>query len=101
MEFLWSGHFVTGWIVYNVELIDHGLRELSAGKYFTCGHFISATFENWESEFLQMALYVLLTIGLRQKGSSESKKMTGKEEVDREPKPGPNAPWPVQKGGIW
>jgi hypothetical protein len=101
MIIFWAGQFVTGWKDHNEELIDHGQRELSAGQYFTSGHFISATFENWESEFLQMALYVLLTIGLRQKGSSESKKMTGKEEVDREPKPGPNAPWPVQKGGIW
>ena len=30
-------------------------------------------FENWESEFLQMAAFVLMTVALRQKGSSESK----------------------------
>lgn len=29
--------------------------------------------ENWESEFLQMSAYVLLTVFLFQKGSSESK----------------------------
>ena len=34
-------------------------------------------------------------------GSSESKKMEGEEEVDREPEPHPDAPWPVKKGGIW
>jgi hypothetical protein len=28
------------------------------------GHFIEATFENWESEFLQMGMYVVLTIFL-------------------------------------
>jgi hypothetical protein len=27
----------------------------------TTGHFAEATFENWESEFLQMASFVLLT----------------------------------------
>jgi hypothetical protein len=37
------------------------------------GHFIEATFENWKSEFLQMAGYVLFTIFLFQKGSPESK----------------------------
>ncbi len=77
------------------------LPALSASQYFTSGHFVSSTFENWESEFLQMAIYVLLTVGLRQKGSSESKKLSGKEEVDRIPKPGPRAPWPVRREGIW
>ena len=64
------------------------------------GHFIQATFENWESEFLQMALYVMLTIGLIQVGSCGSKPLEGKQEVDREPKPHKDAPWPVKKGGL-
>lgn len=46
-----------------------------------------------------MALYVVLTCSLRQIGSAESKQLDGKEEVDCEPKPHPNAPWPVRKGG--
>ena len=74
---------------------------LSMGDYLHSGHFIQATFENWESEFLQMALFVVLTISLRQKGSSESKKCEGPEEVDREPSAKrKNAPWAVKKGGI-
>lgn len=68
--------------------------------YTTTGHFLQATFENWESEFFQMALFVLLTVSMRQKGSSESKKFE-KEEVDREPSARrKNAPWPVYKGGL-
>ena len=43
-------------------------------RYLTTGHFVEATFENWESEFLQMAAFVLLTAVLVQKGSAESKK---------------------------
>ena len=39
-----------------------GFAQLSAGQYFHSGHFLEATFENWENEFLQMALYVLLTV---------------------------------------
>jgi hypothetical protein len=35
-------------------------------------HFVEATFENWESEFLQMGMYVLLTVFLFQRGSAES-----------------------------
>nr|WP_233207962.1 DUF6766 family protein [Siphonobacter sp. BAB-5405] len=47
-----------------------------------------------------MALYVLLTVSLYQKGSSESKSLTEEEEVDREPSPTrAGAPWPVRKGG--
>jgi hypothetical protein len=57
--------------------------------------------ENWESEFLQMAVYVLLTVFLYQKGSSESKDPDEKAEVDREPDPRrPGAPWPVRRGGM-
>lgn len=72
---------------------------LGRGEDLSTGHFISATFENFESEFLQMALYVMLTVGLRQWGSAESKKLDQPEEVDREPKPSPDAPYPVRKGG--
>lgn len=106
MLLFWTGQFYTGWQEHNGELTEHGRQVLTAAQYATSGHFISATFENWESEFLQMAVYVLLTIGLRQKGSSESKKLKGEEgagdeEVDREPVAKPGAPWPVRKGGLW
>ncbi|WP_419870856.1 DUF6766 family protein [Chryseobacterium sp. CT-SW4] len=95
------GQVLTGWRTENKELAEEGEKLLSLGEYLHSGHFIQATFENWESEFLQMMLYVLLTISLRQKGSSESKSLEGKEDVDREPQNHPNAPWPVKKGGIW
>jgi hypothetical protein len=95
------GQFFTGLNEYNEELQNDNYPTITAGKYFTSGHFISSTFENWESEFLQMALFVILTRTLRQKGSSESKKLDGKEEVDEEPDPNKeDAPWPVHKGGI-
>jgi hypothetical protein len=48
-----------------------------------------------------MAIYILLTVSLRQKGSAESKSLTEEENVDRIPKPHPDAPWPVKKGGLW
>lgn len=96
-----AGQFFMGWKKENKELIENGQPVLKIGEYIHSGHFIQATFENWESEFLQMMLYVLLTISLRQKGSSESKSMTEEEDVDKEPVPHPKAPWPVKKGGIW
>jgi hypothetical protein len=91
---------LTGWSDHNKERKEDGQPVVSLNAYLNSGHFIQATFENWESEFLQMALFVVLTISLRQKGSSESKKIDEEEEVDREPSPArKDAPWPVKKGG--
>ena len=73
------------------------------GSYLSSGHFISAVFENWESEFLQMAAYVLLTIFLFQKGASESKKPDEVNPEDESPsahRGDPDAPWPVHRGGL-
>jgi hypothetical protein len=95
-----GGQALTGWHVFNDELEQMNRSTLTFGQYLTSGHFIEALFENWESEFLQMGLYVVLTIWLRQKGSSESKKLYEKEEVDREPQPKKDAPWPVHMGGF-
>lgn len=89
----------SGWKTHNQELKDENASEISLEAYFQSGHFISATFENFESEFLQMALYVLLTVSLRQIGSAESKQLDKPEEVDREPQPSSQAPWAVRKGG--
>ena len=91
---------LTGLSQYNDFLIEHHQDPVSILQYFKSGHFIEATFENWESEFLQMGLFVWFTVFLRQKGSSESKAFEGKEEVDREPRNHPDAPWAVRKGGF-
>jgi hypothetical protein len=91
---------LTGMHQYNYFLNEHHQNPIGILQYFKSGHFIEATFENWESEFLQMALFVWLTVFLRQKGSSESKQLSSKEDVDRQPKKHPNTPWPVRKGGI-
>jgi hypothetical protein len=97
-----TGQMFTGWKEYNDERKNFGKNEIPFAEYFTTGHFYQVTFENWESEFLQMGMYVLLTVWLRQEGSSESKDLSKKEEVDREPNPSrPNAPWPVKKGGLY
>ena len=92
---------ITGIKVYNEEQLELGGKQLTMSKYIVSPDFIEATFENWESEFLQMALFVFLSMFLFQKGSSESKDPDKKEEVDREPNPRrKNAPWPVKQGGF-
>jgi hypothetical protein len=96
------GQTVTGYYVYTDQVLEHGGLESSFGQYLLSGHFLEATAENWESEFLQMAAYVLFTAVLYQRGSAESKKIGEPEEVDRDPRlfrDKPNAPWPVRRGG--
>ena len=96
------GQVLTGWHDNNDDLQQMGLAQLSLGQYLHSGHLLEATFENWESEFLQMGVYVMLTVWLRQKGSPESKKLEGEEDVDQQPDPAkPDAPWPVRRGGAW
>jgi hypothetical protein len=96
------GQSLTGWRTYNAQQEEHREPTVGFGTYLTTGHFVEATFENWESEFLQMASYVLLTIWLIQKGSSESKPPGGDPEKDADPRSMPDvgrAPGPVRRGG--
>jgi hypothetical protein len=96
-----GGQFYFGFQEHNKELLELGAAPISFSSYLFSGHFIQATFENWESEFLQMMTFVVFTIFLMQKGSSESKDPDKQEDVDRAPSPNrPNAPWPVKKGGF-
>jgi len=67
------GQWIAGWHVQNEELARHGEDTLSLGAYAVAPEFISSVFENWESEFLQMSAYVVLTAILIQKGSAESR----------------------------
>jgi hypothetical protein len=98
------GQSVVGHAVKNEDLLDHGQPPITYPQYLTDGHFVEAVFENWESEFLQMAAFVVFTVFLRQKGSPESKNLRGEEPVDRDPQQSSrrkNVPWPVRRGGLW
>ncbi|MBD0373013.1 MAG: hypothetical protein ICV60_19385 [Pyrinomonadaceae bacterium] len=97
------GQTLFGYKEYNSEQREHQRPEIGYVEYLTSAHFLEATMENWESEFLQMFLFVALSAFLYQKGSAESKKLDEKEKVDKDPAKSRNkkdAPWPVRKGGI-
>jgi hypothetical protein len=97
------GQTASGYLEYNNDQREHRQPEVGYLEYLTTAHFIEATMENWESEFLQMFLFVALTAFLYQKGSAESKKLEQEEPVERDPlllKHKRDAPWPVRKGGI-
>lgn len=93
------GQIWSGFLTHNDELREAHRPILDLWSYLHSGHFVSATFENWESEFLQMGMYVLLTVSLRQRGSAESRPMPEDGEQARIEEG--QTPWPVRKGGIW
>jgi hypothetical protein len=98
-----AGQIGFGLGAYNQEQLERGARAISLGAYLTRGHFLEALFENWESEFLQMGLFVWLSAVLVQKGSAESKPLDEPEESDQDPRAQrsqPDAPWPVRRGGV-
>jgi hypothetical protein len=98
----WGSQSVVGHREHNSEQRLHMQPESGYVSYLRSAHFWEATAENWESEFLQMFGYVVLTAFLYQKGSSESKKLGESEPVDRDPRRHKrrDAPWPVRRGGL-
>jgi hypothetical protein len=98
-----AGMVVSGTLVYQEEQHTHGVPQaVSILDYLRTGAFIEAMFENWESEFLQMGMYVVLTAYLYQRGSSESKPMNKRAPQDDDPRLATitdSTPWPVRRGG--
>lgn len=97
------GFIFSGYADINDERQQKDEPPLSMTEYLTGGEFSEQLFVNWESEFLQQFAYVVLTIFLFQKGSSESKKIDEPDPADERPaahRNDPNAPWPVRRGGL-
>jgi hypothetical protein len=97
-----AGQIVAGLGEFNEEALAHGGAALTLGAYLGSGHFWEALLENWESEFLQMSAFVVLTAYLLQVGSPESRRPDAHELVDADPRAfrdQPDVPWPVRRGG--
>jgi hypothetical protein len=92
------GQSIAGHNLYNEQEITHAKllhqapETISYGRYLTSSSFAQAMTENWQSEYLQFMLFILATIWLVQRGSTESKK-PGSEglESDEEQKLGDHA----------
>ena len=52
------GQILTGWHDTNASRLAHGNVEVDLRGYLASGHPWESLFENWESEFLQMAIFV-------------------------------------------
>jgi hypothetical protein len=71
----WFGQSVTGWSEYNAEQFDHDQagERVSWLGYLGKPHFWEATLQNWQSEFLAVGSMAILSVYLRQRGSTQSK----------------------------
>lgn len=67
------GQTLVGHAYNNDQLAEHGKQAIGIAAYMREPVYLSSLFENWESEFLQMSTYVVLTAFLFQRGSSESR----------------------------
>jgi hypothetical protein len=86
------GQAISGVADFNAQQIADGLPQVGFLDYVTSSSFAVDVMENWQSEYLQFLLYILATVWLVQKGSSESKD-PGDEgtESDREQRIGRHA----------
>jgi hypothetical protein len=66
-------HIVFGTRGYNEERELMGQSPISIAAFLLSAKFWSTTLQTWQAEYLVIAIYVVLTIFLRQEGSPESK----------------------------
>jgi hypothetical protein len=90
---------------YNAEQTAHDEPETSWWAFVWSARFWGSVMENWQSEFLQFALFIAATIWLVQKGSNESKEIdeVGLESDERQQVGAharPSSPWPARAGGV-
>ncbi len=64
---------LAGWRVEVQQAAEHGEGGVSYWTYVSSSSFGRALLENWQSEYLQFVLFILLTVWLTQLGSPESK----------------------------
>ena len=61
-------HVAVGVGLHSTEDQDrHGNPHVSLGRYVVSSEFGTAVLENWQSEYLQFTLFILLTVWLRDK----------------------------------
>jgi len=97
------GQILVGWQHYNAENAAHSAPAVGLPAYLTTGAFGEAVFENWESEFLQMAAYVILTACFIQRGSAESKdpEAPARDDDLAAQAVQPGAPGVLRWGPVW
>ena len=100
------GQAIAGHGAFNQEQLSHGEQAIGFWRYVASSHFAQAVTENWQSEYLQFALFALATVWLLQRGSPESKELgQAGRESERDQKLGKHARndsprWARLAGGV-
>ena len=68
-----TGHLVTGAREFNAEQAAHSRPAVSTLGFLFRSEFWFQSPQNWQSEFLAVGALVVLSVYLRQRGSTESK----------------------------
>ena len=74
-------HTIFAWLQYVADQEDQGSQATLFGLHGFTNYFGELTFQNWQSEFLEVLVLIVLTTYLVHKGSPESK--DGDEEMRR------------------
>jgi hypothetical protein len=69
----WLVQSVAGWAAFNEERLQQLQDPIAWVSYLRNADFWSRTLQNWQSEFLAVGSMVVLSVYLRQRGSSQSK----------------------------
>lgn len=69
----WLVQSVAGWAAFNETRLQRLQDPLNWGAYLTNADFWARSLQNWQSEFLAVGTLAVLSIYLRQRGSSQSK----------------------------
>jgi hypothetical protein len=86
------GQALVGHADFNHIQARHHDDPISLGRYVFSSDYGTDVLENWQSEYLQFTLYILMTVWLLQRGSPESKQMDQAGlESDEEQKVGAHA----------
>ena len=96
---------IVGHADFNHGQVAHQGETMSFGRFLVSSAFWVDVMENWQSEYLQFTLFIIATVWLVQRGSTESKP-PGQEggESDEEQKVGehaePDSPRWAKAGGL-
>jgi hypothetical protein len=100
-----AGEALVAQHLFNNEQVAHHEATMGFWRYVVSSDFGARIMENWQSEFLQFATFIIANVWLVQRGSSESKKPgEAGGGTDREEQTGrfanPDSPLWARVGGV-
>ena len=81
----WFAQSVAGWAAYNEIRLGRLQDPVSWAAYLGSADFWGRSLQNWQSEFLAVGSMAVFSIYLRQRGSSESKRVGDPHDSEKQP----------------